>query len=235
MSEWPNPDNSGINKVMTEASLKVLYEDNHLIAVFKPAGVLVQGDISGDRCLMDDVREYLKIKYKKEGNVFLGLLHRLDRPVSGVVLFAKTSKGASRLSEQIRDREFSKTYHAVVSGNIIPPRGELRDRILKDDRDRIAIISNNGEEAVLDYETIKTGERNSLLRINLITGRFHQIRVQMSYRKNPIVGDIKYGSDTKLSNGQIALCATSIEFKKATEDEVVTVAIDYPKEWDKLM
>ena len=220
---------------MTKTDIRVLYEDNHLIAVFKPAGVLVQGDISGDRCLMDDVKEYLKSKYKKEGNVFLGLLHRLDRPVSGVVLFAKTSKGASRLSEQIRNREFSKKYHAIVAGVMDPLAGEMRDMILKIENDRKAILSDRGEEALLNYETLKRGEKNSLLKINLITGRFHQIRIQLASKGHAVAGDMKYGSEAKLPDGQIALCATAIEFKKATEDEVVAVTIDYPREWDKLL
>ncbi|MFA6486687.1 MAG: pseudouridine synthase, partial [Candidatus Magasanikbacteria bacterium] len=112
--------------------LKVLYEDNHLIAVFKPAGVLVQGDKTGDKCLMDDVKEYLKTKYQKPGNVFLGLLHRLDRPVSGVILFAKTSKGASRLSEQIREHQVSKIYHALVEGEPKKPKTTLVNWLVKD-------------------------------------------------------------------------------------------------------
>jgi len=220
---------------MDDRSLKILYEDNHLIAVFKPAGVLVQGDISGDKCLMDEVKNYLKDKYKKKGNVFLGLVHRLDRPVAGVVLFAKTSKGASRISEQIRNREFSKIYYAVISGHINPLAGKLIDRVEKNEISRVATLSDRGEEAVLDYETIKPGKKNSLIKINLITGRFHQIRIQMASRGHPIIGDKKYGSDISLNDGQIALCAVAIEFKKATEDEMVSVKTDYPKEWEELL
>ena len=220
---------------MDDRSLKILYEDNHLIAVFKPAGVLVQGDISGDKCLMDEVKNYLKDKYKKKGNVFLGLVHRLDRPVAGVVLFAKTSKGASRISEQIRNREFSKIYYAVISGHLNPLAGKLIDRVEKNEISRVATLSDRGEEAVLDYETIKPGKKNSLIKINLITGRFHQIRIQMASRGHPIIGDKKYGSDISLNDGQIALCAVAIEFKKATEDEMVSVKTDYPKEWEELL
>jgi 23S rRNA pseudouridine1911/1915/1917 synthase len=220
---------------MAGSSLEILYEDNHLIAVFKPSGVLVQGDISGDRCLMDEVKDYLKDKYKKKGNVFLGLVHRLDRPVAGVVLFAKTSKGASRISEQIRNREFNKTYYAVISGHMDPPSGKLVDKITKNEGNRVATLSDEGEEAILHYETIKRGEINSLIKINLITGRFHQIRIQMASRGYPIIGDKKYGSGISLNDSQIALCAVAIEFKKATEDELVRVTIDYPKEWDKLL
>ena len=220
---------------MDGPNLKILYEDNHLIAVFKPAGVLIQGDISGDRCLMDEVKDYLKDKYKKKGNVILGILLRLDRPVAGVVLFAKTSKGASRISEQIRNREFSKTYYAVIFGHINPTAGRLVDRLEKNEGSRVAILSDKGEEAVLDYETIKRGKINSLIKINLITGRFHQIRIQMASRGHPIIGDKKYGSDISLNDGQIALCAVAIEFKKATEGEMISVKTDYPKEWEELL
>ena len=220
---------------MDDRSLKILYEDNPLIAVFKPAGVLVQGDISGDKCLMDEVKNYLKDKYKKKGNVFLGLVHRLDRPVAGVVLFAKTSKGASRISEQIRNREFSKIYYAVISGHINPSSGKLVDRITKNEGNRVATLSDKGEEAILHYETIKRGEINSLVKIDLITGRFHQIRIQMASKGHPIIGDKKYGSDISLNDGQIALCAVAIEFKKTTEDEMIRVKIEYPKEWEELL
>lgn len=226
--------------------LQILYEDNHLIAVFKPAGLLVQGDITGDPTLMDEVKGYLKEKYKKPGNVFLGLVHRLDRPVSGIVLFAKTSKGASRISEQIREREISKTYYALVEGEIKPPKGTLKHFLIKDEKNKIARISNppaggeTGDYAELDYETIKTNGTRSLLKINLKTGRFHQIRAQLSAVGHPIVGDKKYGAKSVLPDGAIALCATELTFETATSpmagqaSETKTIKIDLPKEWGKL-
>lgn len=225
--------------------LQVLYEDNHLIAVFKPAGVLVQGDKPvGERSeptLMDEVKEYLKEKYKKPGNVFLGLVHRLDRPVSGIILFAKTSKGAARISEQIREREMRKTYHAMVEGEIKPPRGTLKNFLIKDEKNKIARISNppagggEGDYAELDYETVKTNGARTLLKINLKTGRFHQIRAQLSAAGHPIVGDLKYGAKEKLPDKSIALCATELSFVTATTGETKTIKIDYPDGWDSLL
>lgn len=232
----------------TLLALKILYEDNHLIAVFKPAGVLVQGDKPvGERSeptLMDEVKEYLKAKYKKPGNVFLGLVHRLDRPVSGIVLFAKTSKGAARISKQIRERETKKIYHAVIEGRINPTSGTLKHFLKKDEEKRIAIISKEGEGdyAELDYETIKSGETRSLLKINLKTGRFHQIRIQLSTAGHPIVGDKKYSAKEALPDGAIALCATELTFQTATAPtlgsdgagEIKTIRINYPDNWRKL-
>lgn len=216
-------------------ALQILYEDNHLIAVFKPAGLLVQGDITGEPTLMDEVKEYLKEKYKKPGNVFLGLVHRLDRPVSGIILFAKTSKGASRISEQIREREMRKTYHAMVEGEIKPSRGTLKNFLIKDEEKRIAQISidSTGDYAELDYETVKTNGARTLLKINLKTGRFHQIRAQFSGIGCPIVGDIKYGAKQQTLDRTIALCATELTFETATTGETKTIKINYPKEWEK--
>lgn len=208
-------------------SLKVLYEDNHLIAVYKSAGVLVQGDKTNDPCLMDDVKKYLKEKYKKTGNVFLGLLHRLDRPVSGVVLFAKTSKGASRLSEQIRNHEFKKEYHALVEGLLKSKKGVLTNYLFHDEKTNKATIFDTirGEAqlAELSYEVVKTLNKNSLLKIDLKTGRHHQIRAQLAHLGHPLVGDKKYGAKTPYREGEIALCATKIAFQTATGGKTKTV------------
>jgi len=212
--------------------IKVLYEDNHLIAVFKPAGVLVQGDNTGDICLMDDVKKYLKEKYKKTGNVFLGLLHRLDRPVSGIVLFAKTSKGASRLSEQIRNHEFKKEYHALVEGKLKSARGGLKNYLLHDEKTNKAQIfdapKGDAQLAELSYEVEETQGKNSLLKIDLKTGRHHQIRAQFAHLGHPLIGDKKYGAGMLYRAGEIALCATKITFKTATGDEVKEVKIKAP-------
>ncbi len=216
-------------------SLEVLYEDNHIIAVYKPAGLLVQGDISGDISLMDEVKKYIKEKYKKPGNVFLGLVHRLDRNVSGIVVFGKTSKGASRLSEQFRDDTIKKIYYAVVEGEINPNKGRLIHFLKKDEEKRIAVSSDTQkegyDESELDYEVIKTNKIFSLVKIILKTGRFHQIRAQFSAIGHPIVGDKKYGGNNKMSDSSLALCATEIEFRMATTDEIKNIKIDYPKIW----
>jgi len=213
-------------------AVKVLYEDNHLIAVFKPAGVLVQGDATGDECLMDEVKKYLKEKYKKTGNVFLGLLHRLDRPVSGVVLFAKTSKGASRLSEQIRNHEFKKEYHALVEGKLKNKTGVIKNYLLHDEKTNKSQIfdAKKGEAQLseLSYEVEDAHGGNTLVKIDLKTGRHHQIRAQFAHFGYPLVGDKKYGARTPYKEGQIALCATGISFKTATGDETKKIIIDSP-------
>lgn len=222
------------------SSIKVLYEDNHIIAVVKPAGVLTQGDRTGDENLMDMVKDYLKEKYKKPGNVFLGLVHRLDRPVSGIILFAKTSKGASRLSEQFRNHEIEKIYQAIVIGVPKESRGVLTNFLSKDEKTLKAEKSSSGKEAILYYEVIKSNDKYSLLKIKLETGKFHQIRAQLSFAGYPILGDVKYGpAFAKTSAWQdknsIALCATEISFKTATENKVIKLSISLPKEWGEYL
>lgn len=210
-------------------NLKVLFEDNHLIAVYKPHGVLVQGDKSGSRCLMDDVKDYLKEKYNKPGKVFLGLLHRIDRPVAGIVLFAKTSKGASRLSEQIRDRSIKKTYTVLVGSVPDQKSARLVHFMVKNHQKNKSWAYDNpvkgSKEAILKYSVLEVREDGTaLLCIDLETGRHHQIRAQMAAIGCPIVGDSKYGSRKGLDKlGRICLCATGLEFKKATEDEMVVL------------
>jgi 23S rRNA pseudouridine1911/1915/1917 synthase len=207
--------------------LKVLYEDNHLIAVYKEHGVLVQGDKSGDECLMDLVKNYLRTKYKKEGKVFLGLLHRLDRPVAGIVLFAKTSKGASRLSEQIRNRTIKKYYKALVSVVPNPQHGKLVHFMVKNELKNKSWAYDSfvegSKEAILDYKVFEErSDATALLEIDLGTGRHHQIRAQLASIGCPIVGDTKYGAKNQFMSGKaICLCAYSLQFKKATEDELV--------------
>jgi 23S rRNA pseudouridine1911/1915/1917 synthase len=230
--------------------LKVLYEDNHIIAVVKPAGLLTQGDGSGERCLMDDVKDYLKEKYQKPGNVFLGLVHRLDKPVQGIVLFAKTSKGASRLSEQFRNHTIQKTYHAIVLGKPKMNKGEIKEKINKisffaegftekSDEELLADIkkATKTRTAELSWEVVKSNGKYSLLKILPKTGRFHQIRVQMSGMGNPILGDIKYGwqpasAEASAWRGSIALAATAISFKSATNGEIIKLEIPLPEKWD---
>lgn len=238
-------------------NLKILYEDNHLIAVVKPAGVLSQpthkatawrgqGDLpaqagkTGDVSIFDEVKAYLKEKYHKPGNAFLGLLHRLDRPVSGIMLFAKTSKGASRLSEQFRNQTIEKIYHAIVAGKPLKVRGMLVNKIQKSKgksqnfNPKFKSIENNktGQEAVLYYEIIKSIGSYSLLKIKIEGGKFHQIRAQLSLAGFPILGDVKYGSKTALPNEAIALCATGLSFYPATSNEMVKLSIKVPEEWN---
>jgi len=195
--------------------LKVLYEDNHLIAVYKPAGILTQGDSSKDVCMMDMVKDYLKKKYHKPYNVFLGLLHRLDRQVQGIVLFAKTSKGASRLSEQFRSRKVEKIYHAVVLGEPKRDLEKLVSFLKKNEKENI-------KRAELFYEVLASNKKYSLLKIRLQTGRFHQIRVQLSLMGFPILGDVRCGAPFLLPDKNIALSATSLSFKLATSKKIIS-------------
>jgi 23S rRNA pseudouridine1911/1915/1917 synthase len=213
--------------------IKVLYEDNHLIAVEKPAGVLTQGDETGDVSLMDEVKKYLKEKYKKPGNVFLGLLHRLDRPVSGIILFAKTSKGASRLSEQFRARTVGKIYHAVIEGRPKKDAAILKNFIVKDEKNKKAVLAKKeeGQEAQLFYELVDSNGEHSLLKIKPETGRFHQIRFQLSFAGHPILGDLKYGAKFPLSDKSVALSATSLFFETATTKEKKEISIHFPELW----
>jgi len=189
------------------SSIKIIYEDNHIIAVVKPAGVLTQGDSSGEESLMDMVKKYLKEKYKKSGQVFLGLVHRLDKPVQGIVLFGKTSKGASRLSEQFRNHTIQKTYHAIVAGKLAEQKGEIKEKVNKisffaegftnkSDEELLAEIKKATKTRIaeLSWEVVKNNEKYSLLKILPKTGRFHQIRIQMANMGHPILGDAKYGS-----------------------------------------
>ena len=224
------------------SDLKVIYEDNHLIAVYKPAGTLVQGDKSGDASLMDEVKAYLKRTYNKPGNVFLGLVHRLDRNVDGIVLFAKTSKGASRLSEQWRERTVEKMYHAWVVGTVKEKNKTLINFLRHDDNQNYTEVfddeSRGGDRAELSFELVKVekGLKESgdfsLLKITLKTGRQHQIRSQLSHIGHPIVGDSKYGSTIRLPDQKIALTETSLSFTTATTDERKTLTLEIPeKSW----
>jgi 23S rRNA pseudouridine1911/1915/1917 synthase len=210
--------------------VKVLYEDNHLIAVFKPAGILVQGDETKDECLMDQVKEYLKEKYHKPGQVFLGLLHRLDRPVSGVVLFAKTSKGAARLSEQIRTHKVEKIYNALIEGKLKNKKGTLINWILKNEKtNKVQVFDKETKDALyaeLSYEVLKEKDGKSLVKIILKTGRPHQIRAQFAHLGHPLVGDVKYGAKEALKDQSIALSAVSLTFKTATGDDNKTISIE---------
>jgi 23S rRNA pseudouridine1911/1915/1917 synthase len=217
--------------------IKVLYEDNHLIAVEKPAGVLTQADKTGDESLMDKVKKYLKEKYKKPGNVFLGLLHRLDRPVSGIILFAKTSKGASRLSEQFRARTVEKIYHVVVLGRPGQDKGILKNYIKKEDntptgaKKAVLAAKIDGQLAELSYELVASNKKYSLLKIKTETGRFHQIRFQLAREGCPILGDLKYGAPFPLPDKSIALSATHLSFETATTKERKEISVPIPENW----
>lgn len=204
--------------------LHVLYEDNHVIAVVKPAGVLVQGDASGERTLMDDIKDYLARKYDKPGAVFLGLVHRLDRRVAGVVVFGRTSKGAARLSEQIRTRAVEKTYRAWVEGALLGDSGELVCFMSSNDGYITAHASAGPDrkEAKLGWRVLRREAARTLLEIDLHTGRKHQIRVQLARAGHPILGDDRYGAHTSWVTPGIALVSYRMKLKHPTKDEILT-------------
>ncbi|CCY28859.1 MAG: RNA pseudouridine synthase [Acholeplasma sp.] len=190
--------------------MKIIYEDNHLLVVLKPINIPVQEDDSKDLDMLTYLKKYLKEKYNKPGNVYLGLVHRLDRPVSGIMVFAKTSKAASRLSEQIRNHTFKKEYMAVLCGKT-PKKDILVDKLLKNPKTNTTVVSEKGKEAILSYELIEYKNNYSLVKINLETGRSHQIRVQFSSRGYPLYGDQRYNKKA-LPKQQIALFANRLEF-----------------------
>ena len=188
--------------------LNVLYEDNHIIVVEKPVNVLSQGDNSGDVSLLDMVKDYVKVKYNKPGNVYIGLVHRLDRPVGGVMVFARTSKAASRLSDQVRSKSFVKKYYAVVSGKV--ESSTYVDKLERLDNGN-TVVSSNGKESILSFDVVDYNKESncSLVDISLKTGRHHQIRVQFASRGHYLLGDQRYGVEDKT---QIALFAYYLSF-----------------------
>ena len=211
-------------------NLKILFEDNHIIVVEKPVNIPSQGDKTGDMDMLTIIKKYLIEKYNKKGDAYLGLIHRLDRPVGGVMVFAKTSKAASRLSEQVRNKEFLKKYLIIADGKFEKSTGEYEDYLVKNEKNNLSKVTDknnkNAKKAILDYEVIKYNEETnlSLVKVNLHTGRHHQIRVQFSSRDHSIYGDQKYGCRGR--GKQICLWAYSLTIKHPiTKKEMVFEAI----------
>ncbi len=198
-------------------NLNILYEDNHLIVVEKKPNILCQGDYTKDLDLLAMIKSYLKEKYQKPGNVYLGLVHRLDRPVGGIMVFAKTSKSASRLSKMIQNHEMVKEYLLVCYGNL-NKKGIMEDYIEKVNEKSIITNKKQGKYAKLEYELIKKHNNLNLVKVNLITGRHHQIRLQFASRGCPLYGDQLYGKEDRK---QIALFAYHLKFKHPVKDEVM--------------
>lgn len=209
--------------------INIIFEDNHLLVVEKPINIPVQKDNSGDEDLLSILKDYIKNKYHKPGNVYLGLVHRLDRPVGGIMVFAKTSKCASRLSEQIRNKTFKKVYYAVVSGKIAD-NGIMEDFLLKNKKTNIVEIDKKGKKSILNFERIKYKEGFSLVKINLKTGRSHQIRVQFASRGYPLYGDHKYNRNNA-QNSQIALFAKELSFTHPITKELMHFSLDLPRRY----
>ena len=215
---------------------RILYEDNHIVVVNKLPGEIVQGDKTGDRTLCDDVKAYLKEKYNKPGNVFLGVVHRLDRPVSGLVVFAKTSKALSRLNEMFRTGDVHKTYWAIVKKNDIAPEATLTDWLTRNERQNKSYAHNRevpgAKKAVLSYKVRSMSDNYMLLEVRLMTGRHHQIRCQLAHMGCPIKGDLKYGSPRSNPDGSISLMSRRVEFVHPVSKE--TIAVEAPVPDDRL-
>ena len=222
-------------------SPEVLYEDNHIIAVNKQPSDIVQGDKTGDKPLSEYVKEYLKIKYNKPGEVFLGTIHRIDRPVSGVVVFARTSKALARLNEMFREREVQKTYWAVVKNKPAHEAGSIIHYLKKNEAKNLSKAFDKeisgSSKAELDYKILSSSTNYHLLEIKPITGRHHQIRVQLSAIGCPIKGDVQYGFKRTNENASIHLHAIKIEFIHPVQKESIIITANPPKDvlWDEFL
>lgn len=212
--------------------MTVLYEDNHLIIVNKNSSEIVQGDKTGDKPLVDVVKDYIKEKYHKPGNVFLGVVHRLDRPVSGLVVFARTSKALTRLNEMFRTKEVHKTYWAIVGNRPSAPEGELIHWLIRNEKQNKSYAYDKevqgSKKAILDYRLIGQSDRYFLLEINLKTGRHHQIRCQLAKMGCPIKGDLKYGAPRSNPDGSICLHARRITFIHPVSKKEIDVEAPLP-------
>ena len=212
---------------------QIVFEDNHLLIINKKAGQLVQGDKTGDESLLDSLKNYIKIKDKKPGNVFLGLVHRIDRPTSGLVIYAKTSKALTRLTQMVKNREIKKTYWAIVPKVEIPKSQKLVHFLKKNEKNNKSTVfpkvTEGAKEAILNYEIINILDNFQLLEIDLETGRHHQIRAQLSKIGVPIKGDLKYGSARSNSDGGIHLLARTLEFKHPVTNHHIRVTAKVPE------
>lgn len=218
-------------------NFQVLHEDNHLIAVNKPGGWLVQGDQTGDTPLTEFVKDYIKVRYKKPGAVFLGVIHRLDRPVSGVVVFARTSKALTRMNKLFQERSIEKTYLAITTERPDPLQGRLTHFLTKDRTkniakayDRLSNRTKAAKKSILDYEMISEISGYHLLKVKPTTGRPHQIRVQLSKAGYPIRGDLKYGFKRANADGCINLHCRKLSFIHPVKQEPVEIYADPPKD-----
>ncbi len=225
-----------IKKSSTELKLKeseILFEDNHLIIINKKAGVLVQGDITGDIPLLEIVKKYIKNKYNKKGNVFLGLINRIDRPTSGIVIFAKTSKALSRMNEKLKNRQIRKLYWLFVSNKFKSNEGKLEGWFKKNKKINKSFYSkeeiHNSKHGVLNYRKIEILNKYSKIEVDLITGRHHQIRCSFSEIGFPILGDLKYGSKRANKDGGIYLHSREIYFTHPVTKEEINIKAEPPK------
>ena len=221
--------------------MQVVYEDNHIIIVSKRSGEIVQGDKTGDRTLADDVKAYIKEKYAKPGNVFLGVAHRLDRPVWGLVVFAKTSKALARLNDMFRNGEVKKTYWAITRNTPAETEATLTDWLVRNEKQNKSYAYDHevkdSKKAVLDYRLIASGDTYHILEIRLHTGRHHQIRCQLAAMGCPIKGDLKYGSQRSNADGSISLLSRHTEFLHPVSKQLIAVDAPLPSDplWKKIL
>ena len=210
---------------------RIIYEDNHLIAVTKRSGEIVQGDKTGDKPLSEEIKSYLKTKYKKPGNVFLGTIHRLDRPTSGIVLFAKTSKSLSRMNELFKNKKVQKTYFAVTEDMPNKEKGLIISLLKKNQKLNKSYITklNDGKKTEIEYELIEKLQNYFLIKVKPKTGRHHQIRVQLSSIGCKIKGDVKYGAKRANKDKSICLHSYSISFVHPVKNELINLKCDFPK------
>jgi 23S rRNA pseudouridine1911/1915/1917 synthase len=218
---------------MTSTNLNVLYEDNHLLVVEKGVNILSQKDITGDIDMTEIVSNYLKTKYNKPGNVYVGLIHRLDRRVGGVMIIAKTSKAAKRLSEDIRNHKFTKTYLGYVEGRIVND-GSINVKIEKDEKTKMAIITNKGQDSKLNYQVINYHQNSTYVLIDLVTGRYNQIRASFAHIGHPIINDYKYNNNIALNKNDIGLYCYRLGINHPITKEYMEFT-NFPSEeiWDE--
>lgn len=221
--------------------MKVVYEDNHIIIVDKASGEIVQGDKTGDTPLSETVKQYIKEKYQKPGNVFLGVVHRLDRPVSGLVVFAKTSKALARLNDMFRLGNVHKTYWAVVKKSNIAPQATLTDWLTRNERQNKSYAHSKevpgSKKAILKYKVLSVSDNYMLLEITLLTGRHHQIRCQLANMGCPIKGDLKYGAPRSNPDGSISLLSHRVEFVHPVSKQDINIESGVPNDalWKSLV
>lgn len=213
---------------------RILYEDNHLFVINKNSGELVQGDKTGDVPLIENIKQFIKVRDKKPGNVYLGLIHRLDRPTSGVLIFAKTSKALSRMNEMFKTRDVEKLYWAIVEGKVEQKFERLEHYLRKNQKKNLVTVftqpTKDAKKAILEYKVLGELDNYTLLEVDLYTGRSHQIRSQLSFIGNPIKGDLKYGSKRSNRDGSISLHARKISFIHPVSKETIEIIAQPPKD-----
>ena len=220
--------------------MQVIYEDNHIIVVNKQSGEIVQGDKTGDRPLSDIVKQYIKEKYQKPGEVFLGVVHRLDRPVSGLVIFARTSKALTRLNKMFADGEVHKTYWAIVAPSNLPRQGEATHWLVRNEQQNKSYAYDHevphSKKAQLRYRVLSQGDHYALVEVELMTGRHHQIRCQLSKIGMPIRGDLKYGARRSNPDGSISLMSRRVEFVHPVSKQNIDIEAPLPADtlWQRL-